>query len=84
MIHATNKELDYFAGNINGDGSISVGANLSLRLCLDKAEKSQHVLERAKELFGGTIYLKKKKTATNQNLYAIVWNGPDAFECFAL
>ena len=74
----TEQELDYFAGNADGDGNLGVGNNHNLFFGLDKARKSIGVLHEGRNLFGGNVYLKKKETETIQALYNLVLNGPEA------
>ena len=80
MLTATNEELDYFSGNIDGDGKVLVGNNQNLLVGLDKAKKAYMVLEEAKRLFKGYIYKKCNETETSQEQHQYVVNSTDAFE----
>ena len=80
MPTATNEELDYFSGNIDGDGKVLVGNNHNLVVGLDKAKKAYMVLEEAKKLFKGNVYKKCNETKTSQEQHQYIINGTDAFE----
>ena len=76
----TEEELEYFAGNFDGDGHVVVGQNQCLTAGIDKAEKSKAVLIEAQRLFGGNIYKKREKSKTAQANFVWLVNGPRAFD----
>ena len=80
MLTATNDELDYFAGQIDGDGKVIIGKNQNLVVGIDKAKKAYMVLEEAKRLFQGQIYKKCDATDKSQEQHQYVVNSVDAYE----
>ena len=61
--------LHWFAGQLDGDGSIGMRRSLNAFICIKKAEKGKHALDKIQSVVGGALLHRNRVNEHQQDTY---------------